>query len=210
MPRTMRWCRCRFLSQLSQCINVPKTLSTRGAHSTMCKQLRVLSRTTHTNGDPLSSHDFSNLTNSPSPTPELQYTRDGISEYIHSKCTCALEVYTLKQIRVWIKKYAIQGKASKKTRHAYVLVWKNKDENLITWSCSCDHQQGPVCVWDTRVWAIGTHWWVHRVVDPGPARREASLSYIEESSHRRLLLQNCVGFFFWREVFVLPILIILY
>jgi len=59
-----------------------------GTHPTMSQQTRVLSRTTHTNGDPLSSHDFSNLTNSPSPTPELQYTRDGTTEYVHSKCTC--------------------------------------------------------------------------------------------------------------------------
>jgi len=33
-------------------------------------------------------NDFSNLTNSPSPTPELQHTRDGTSEYVHSRCTC--------------------------------------------------------------------------------------------------------------------------
>jgi len=146
-----------------------------------------LSWTTHTNGDPLSSNNFSNLDNSPSPTPELQYTRDGTSEYMHSKYACALEVYTLKQIRVWIEKYTIQGKARKKTRHAYVLVWKY----LITWSCSGDHQQGPACGWDTRVWAIGTRWWVHHVLDP--ARREESLGYREESPHRRLLLKNCVG-----------------
>jgi len=41
---------------------------------------------------PSVSNDFSesNLTNSPSPTraPELQYTRDGTSEYVHSRCTC--------------------------------------------------------------------------------------------------------------------------
>ena len=36
------------------------------------------------------SNDFSNLTNSLSPTrtPELQYTYDGTSEYVHSSCTC--------------------------------------------------------------------------------------------------------------------------
>jgi len=39
---------------------------------------------------PSVSNDFSNLTNSPSPTraPELQYTRDSTSEYVHSRCTC--------------------------------------------------------------------------------------------------------------------------
>jgi len=36
------------------------------------------------------SNDVSNLTNSPSPTrvPELQYTREDTSEYVHSRCTC--------------------------------------------------------------------------------------------------------------------------
>jgi len=33
-------------------------------------------------------NDFSNLTNSTSPTPELQHTCDGTSEYVHSRCTC--------------------------------------------------------------------------------------------------------------------------
>jgi len=41
---------------------------------------------------PSVSNDFSesNLTNSQSPTraPELQYTCDGTSEYVHSRCTC--------------------------------------------------------------------------------------------------------------------------
>ena len=63
------------------------SLSTRGAHPTVSKQTRVLSRTARTNGDPLSSKDFSNLTKSLSPAPELQYTRDGTSEYVHSKFT---------------------------------------------------------------------------------------------------------------------------
>jgi len=47
--------------------------------STMSQQTRVLSWTAHTNGDPLSVNDFSYLTNSLSPTPELQYPRDGTS-----------------------------------------------------------------------------------------------------------------------------------
>ena len=39
---------------------------------------------------PSVSNDVSNLTNSLSPTwaPELQYTRDGTSEYVHSRCAC--------------------------------------------------------------------------------------------------------------------------
>ena len=36
---------------------------------------------------PSVSKDFSILNNSPSPTPELQYIRDGTSQYVHSKCT---------------------------------------------------------------------------------------------------------------------------
>ena len=39
---------------------------------------------------PSISNVFSNLTNSLSLTraPELQYTRDGTSDYVHSRCTC--------------------------------------------------------------------------------------------------------------------------
>ena len=38
---------------------------------------------------PLVMNDFSNLTNSLSPTPELQNTLDGTCEYVHSRCTCS-------------------------------------------------------------------------------------------------------------------------
>ena len=55
----------------------------RGTYPIMSQQTRVFSRTTHTNGGPLSRNDFSNFTNSLSPTPELQYTCDGTSEYVH-------------------------------------------------------------------------------------------------------------------------------
>jgi len=44
MRSVRRRCRYRFLSQLSWCKNAPRTLG---------KQTRVLSRTTHTNGEPL-------------------------------------------------------------------------------------------------------------------------------------------------------------
>jgi len=51
----------------------------------------------------------------------------------------------LKQIRVWTGNCTIQRKTRKETRHAYVLVWRYKDTNLIMWSCLCDHQPGPAC-----------------------------------------------------------------
>jgi len=51
----------------------------------------------------------------------------------------------LKQIRVWTGNCTIQRKTRKETRHAYVLVWRCKDTNLIMWSCLCDHQPGPAC-----------------------------------------------------------------
>ena len=37
---------------------------------------------------PSVSNDFSNLNNSLSPTPKLQYTRNGTRQYAYSKCTC--------------------------------------------------------------------------------------------------------------------------
>jgi len=64
------------------------------ASPTMSKPTRVLSLTTHSNGDPLSSNDFSNFTNSLSPTPELQYTGNGTS----NMSTRSVHV---KPIRVW-------------------------------------------------------------------------------------------------------------
>ena len=96
----------------------------------MSQQTRVLSRTTHSNGDPLSSNDFSNLTNNPSSTPELQYTRDGTSEYVHSKCTC--------QIKSGFRQKSIQvkGKKGRNPDMRIVLVWRYKDTNLIMWRCS--------------------------------------------------------------------------
>jgi len=56
---------------------------------------------------------------------------------------------------------------------------------------------------------IGTRWWVHRVLDP--ARRDGPLGYIEESPRRCFsgTLWVC-RFGFWREIFVLPALVILY
>jgi len=44
-----------------------------GTHqpTTSHQQTRILSRTTHTSGDPLSSKDFSDLTKSPSPRADL-------------------------------------------------------------------------------------------------------------------------------------------
>jgi len=80
-------------------ITVQKCAINALASPTMSKPTRVLSQTTRSNEDSLSSNDFSNLTNSPSPTPELQYTRAGTSEYVHSKCThqypCMNNWYTL-------------------------------------------------------------------------------------------------------------------
>jgi len=79
---------------------------------------------------PSVSNNFSNLTNSPSPTraPELQYTRDGTSEYV----TRGVHVK-----RVWTGKYTIQRKDRKETRHASVLVWMYKNTNSIMWRYIC-------------------------------------------------------------------------
>ena len=45
----------------------------------------------------------------------------------------------------------------------------------------------------TRLWAIGTRWWVHRVVDH--ARRKGCVGYIEENPRRRLLPRSFKGRF---------------
>jgi len=89
--RTGRRCRCRFLSQLSRCKNAPKTRLLEYArnprHNVQTDTSLVLDHTYQ--WGPSVSTDFSILNNSPSPTPELQYTRDGTSQYVHSKCTLA-------------------------------------------------------------------------------------------------------------------------
>ena len=46
---------------------------------------------------PFVINDVFNLTNSLSPTPELQYTRDGTCEYVHSRCTCSKKLGSRKE-----------------------------------------------------------------------------------------------------------------
>ena len=60
----------------------------------------------------------------------------------------------------------------------------------------------------TATTRFGTRWWVHHVVDP--ASREGSLGYIKESPRRCSSGTLWVCRFFWREIFVLPALVILY
>jgi len=122
---TGRRYQCWFLSQLPKCKNVPKSPWLPWVHAGPIphyhgpnKHESSMSRTTHTTGNPLS-----NLFNSPSPTTELQY-----HQWISS-----LEVYMLRQTRVSTWKYTIRRKETwrKETRHAYLLVQRYKDINLI-------------------------------------------------------------------------------
>jgi len=96
----------------------------------MSIQTRVLSRTTHIiNVDPLSSNDFSNLANSPS--PPLNYNTP--ATVLVNMSTRSVHV---KKNEIWTGKYTIQTKTRKEPRRAYSLVWRYQDTNLIIWSCS--------------------------------------------------------------------------
>jgi len=60
-------------------------------------------------------NDFSNLTKSLSPTPELQYTRDSTCEYVHSRCTCSKKLGSRKE--------SIQFKGQKEWNPDMHLCW---------------------------------------------------------------------------------------
>jgi len=128
---------------MSQCKHAPKTpwlpwVHTGPKSQPGLLQTRVMCQTTHTNGDPLSSNDFSNLPTSLSPTPELQYSRDGpltvpvnMSITVYSKCTFP-NTWSFRQSRI-----QFQGnKGAGVTIHVHVLVWRSKDINLTIWRCT--------------------------------------------------------------------------
>jgi len=77
-------------------------------------------------GDSLSSNDFSNLTNSQSPTPELEYTRDGASEYVYWKFTCLNEL--------GVRKESIKFEG-KKGREPYMRMCWCGGIKIWAWSC---------------------------------------------------------------------------
>ena len=74
---------------------------------------------------PFVINDFSNLTNSLGPTPELLYTCDCTCEYVHSRCTCSKKLGSRKE--------SIQFKRQNE---------RNPDMRLCWYGCSFRHWRG--------------------------------------------------------------------
>jgi len=58
------------------------------------------------------------------------------------------------QIKVSTGKHTIQRKERKEIRHAYVLVYRYKDINVIMWRCSCTFVQQGERVWDMNAFSF--------------------------------------------------------
>ena len=133
VPRTGTRCRCRFLSQLSQCKNAPKTpgLTWVLAGSTPpCPNRHVSCLRSHI---PMGTLCNSWLSQPYHQSESHPWTPIHPRRYLS---ICPLEVYMFKKIRVSKGNYTIQMTEKKEPRHASVLVWVYNDTNLIIWRCS--------------------------------------------------------------------------
>jgi len=167
---------------------------------------------------PFVINDFSNLTNSLSPTPELQYTRDGTCEYVHSRRTCLKTIGSRKESIVLL--YCKNTHFSRTQLHPWghsraggqrCNEWNTADCMYSWCPVTTNNRLSSAGTRGTRLWATVTRWCVcHRVVDP--VCRQGSLGCIEENPHRCSSTGTSwvCRFFFWRKIFVLPVLIMLY